>query len=99
MRKAARDYNNKFTIVYVDELENSQDHIVATIKHSLGFPTTFFINENKGILDIRRGVQHPYHEDFNDSYNLHYNAFANGVALLKNFALNSDIGSAIEKTP
>ena len=80
-------------------MENTNDHIVETIKHSLGFPTTFFIDKDKKIIDVRRGVLHAYNEDFNVSYNLNYNAFANGIALLKNFALNSDIGSAVEKTP
>ena len=99
VKKATRDYSSKFTILYVDEMENTHDHIVQTMKHSLGFPTTFFIDENKKIMDVRRGVLHPYNEEFNVSYNLNYNAFANGIALLKNFALNSDIGSAVDKSP
>jgi thiol-disulfide isomerase/thioredoxin len=99
VKKATRDYSNKFTILYVDEIENKQNFIVETMKHSLGFPTTFFIDKNKKIIDVRRGVLHPYNEEFNVSYNLNYNAFANGIALLKNFALNSDIGSSLNKTP
>lgn len=99
VKEATRDYSNKFTILYVDEIENTQNFIVQTMKHSLGFPTTFFIDKNKKIIDVRRGVLHPYNEEFNVSYNLNYNAFANGIALLKNFALNSDIGSSVNKTP
>jgi len=99
VKKATRDYSRKFTILYVDEMENTHDYIVETMKHSLGFPTTFFIDENKKIMDVRRGVLHPYNEEFNVSYNLNYTAFASGIALLKNFALNSNIGSSVEKTP
>ncbi|MFT4669603.1 MAG: thiol-disulfide isomerase/thioredoxin [Flavobacteriaceae bacterium] len=99
VKKATRGYSSKFTILYVNEMENTHDYIVETMKHSLGFPTTFFIDENKKIIDVRRGALHPYNEEFNVSYNLNYNAFANGIALLKNFAFNSDIGSPAEKTP
>ncbi len=84
VRKIARDYSSKFTILYVDEKENTHDHIVETMKHSLGFPTTFFIDKTKKIVDVRRGVLHRYDEEFNVSYNLNYNAFLNGISLLKN---------------
>ena len=99
IKKTARNYSNKFTILYVDEMENTHDHIVQTMKHSLGFPTTFFIDESKKIIDVRRGVLHPYNEEFNVSYNLNYNAFVNGIALLKNFAIDSDIGVVSKEKP
>ena len=93
VRKIARNYSSKFTILYVDEKENTNDHIVETMKHSLGFPTTFFIDKTKKIVDVRRGVLHPYKEEFNVSYNLNYNAFLNGISLLKN--LTTDFGSGL----
>ena len=99
VKKTASSYSNNFTILYVDEMENTHDYIVSTMKHSLGFPTTFIIDETKKILDVRRGVLHPYNEEFNVSYNLNYNAFVNGITLLKNFALNSDIGLVSEQKP
>ncbi len=83
-RKKARQYNSKFTILFVDEMENNNDHIVETMKHSLGFPSMFFIDKSKKILDVRRGVLHPYDVEFNESYNLNYNAFLSGISLLKN---------------
>lgn len=97
VRKATRAYSSKFKILYIDEMENTNDHIVETMKHSLGFPTTFFIDKNKKIMDVRRGVLHPYDEEFTISYNLNYNAFANGIGLLKNIALNSNIRSTAQK--
>tara|TARA_R110002072_G_scaffold23949_2_gene81941 strand:+ start:48400 stop:49113 length:714 start_codon:yes stop_codon:yes gene_type:complete len=84
VKKIAKDYSSKFTILYVDEKENTNDHIVETMKHSLGFPTTFFIDKSKQIVDVRRGVLHPYDEEFNVSYNLNYNSFLNGLSLLMN---------------
>jgi len=88
VKKATRDYNRHITIVYVDETENTHDHIVETMKHSLGFPTSFFINEDKMIVDVRRGVLHPYNEDYTISFELNYNSFLNGISLLKN--MNSE---------
>lgn len=84
VRKASRDYSSKINIIYVDEKENKNDHIVEIMKHSLGFPTSFFIDENKRIVDVRRGVLHPYNEKYGISFELNYNSFLNGISLLKN---------------
>ena len=84
VKKASKKYNKRITIVYVDEKENKHDHIVETLKHSLGFPTSFFINEDKMIVDVRRGVLHHYNEEYSISFELNYNSFLNGISLLKN---------------
>lgn len=85
VRKAAKEYSNKITILYIDELENTHDHIVERMKHSLGFPTSFFMDKNKKIMDVRRGVLHQYNEDYSISFELNYTSFFNGISLLKNF--------------
>lgn len=84
VRRSAREYSSKIRIIYVDEKENKNDHIVEIMKHSLGFPTSFFIDENKRIVDVRRGVLHPYNEKYEISFELNYNSFLNGISLLKN---------------
>ncbi|QQX76548.1 MULTISPECIES: TlpA family protein disulfide reductase [Aequorivita] len=84
VRKSTRDYSKRINIIYVDEKENTNDHIVEIMKHSLGFPTSFFIDENKRIVDVRRGVLHPYNEKYEISFELNYNSFLNGISLLKN---------------
>jgi thiol-disulfide isomerase/thioredoxin len=83
IKKMARKYSNKINIIYVDEMENNNDHVIASMKHSLGLPTSFFIDENKKILDVRRGVLHHFNEEFNLSFELNHNAFQNGITLLK----------------
>ncbi|MGO3182103.1 MAG: hypothetical protein ACTIJ9_04650 [Aequorivita sp.] len=55
------------------------------MKHSLGLPTSFFVDKNKRIVDVRRGALHPYNEEYEVSYELNYNSFLNGIALLENF--------------
>lgn len=90
VKKVSREYNKYIQIVYVDEKENTNDHLVETLKHSLGFPTSFFINNNKMIVDVRRGVLHHYNEKYSISFELNYKSFLNGISLLKNITNITD---------
>ena len=93
VRKATRKYSNKINILYVDERDNRSDHIVKTMKHSFGMPTTFFIDENKMIVDLRRSAIHDYSEEFESSFIINYNSFQSGVSLLKDLNGNEGIVS------
>ncbi|HLW30822.1 MAG TPA: redoxin domain-containing protein [Aequorivita sp.] len=83
VQKSSRNYSRRINVVYVDEKENTHNHIVQTLKHSLGFPTSFFMDKNKKILDVRRGELHPYNEKYEVSFELNYTSFLNGISLLK----------------
>lgn len=96
-RKASKEYSRNIHIVYVDEIDNKSDNIVKTMKHSFGIPTTFLIDENKRIIDIRRGVIHGYHEEFDVSYKGNYNSFLSGVSSLQD-SLEDNEGMAIDKS-
>ncbi len=74
-RKASRKYSNKIKIVYVDELENSDNYIVNRIKHSLGLPISLLIAKNKRIIAVKRGAIHFYDKEYEDSFELNYNTF------------------------
>lgn len=93
VKKSTRKYSNKIKILYVDEKENRDDHIVRIMKHSFGIPTTYFIDKNKRIVDLRRSVIHHYNEEFETSFQSNYNSFLNGVSLLKNFLESERIAS------
>lgn len=84
VKKIAKDYDRNVTILYVDELDNKNCHIIRNLKHSLGFPTSFFLDHNKKIVDVRRGVLHHYNEAYSVSYSLNYESFRNGISLLLN---------------
>lgn len=84
VKKIAKDYDRNVTILYVDELDNKNCHIIRNLKHSLGFPTSFFLDHNKKIVDVRRGVLHYYNEAYSVSYSLNYESFRNGISLLLN---------------
>lgn len=81
-RKSARNYSNKINIVYVDEMENVDNYIVERMKHSLGLPTSFLIDQNKRIVAVRRGAQHFYHEQYDVSFELNYSSYLAGTSLL-----------------
>ena len=99
VRKAAKAYSRNITIIYVDERENINNHIVEVMKHSLGFPTSFFVDKNKRIVDVRRSALHPYNENYEVSYKLNFNHFLNGIALLKNFNQEDEIHLALKENP
>ena len=82
VRKSSKKYNKYVDILYVDELENSNDNIVKKMKHSLGFPTSFYLGSDKKIIDIKRTVFHPLHISYSESYNLNYNTISQGLSLL-----------------
>jgi len=90
VKKVSGEYSKKIHILYIDEMENTHNHVIECMKHSLGFPTSFFINENKKIVDIRRGVLHPYNEEYEISYELNYTSFLNGISLLKASIIKDD---------
>ncbi len=83
IRKIKRTYSRNIHVLYVDEKENRNDFAIRTMKHSLGFPTSFFIDKDKKILDVRRNFLHHYLENYTSSYNSNYQSFTSGISLLQ----------------
>lgn len=79
-KKLSKAYSKDIKILYVDELHNNNNYVVSQLKHSLGLPTTFLIDGNKKILDIRRGVTHAFGKSFEESFDLNYNSIYDGIA-------------------
>ncbi|WP_310994144.1 TlpA family protein disulfide reductase [Aequorivita marina] len=99
VRKSSKKYFRKIKVVYVDESENINNHVIEVMKHSLGFPTSFFIDANKKIVDVRRGALHPYNKAYEVSYELNYNSFKNGISLLKNLDTQKKDRFAAKQNP
>jgi thiol-disulfide isomerase/thioredoxin len=83
IRKFKRKYSKRIHVLFVDEKENRNDFAIKIMKHSVGFPTSFFISGNKKILDVRRNHLDNYSEEYATSYNANYQSFMSGVTLLK----------------
>lgn len=81
-KKSARKFSRKINLIYVDEMENTNNYIVGKMKHSLGLPTSFVIDKNKRILAVRRGATQFYSQNIQDSPESIYNYFLKGISLL-----------------
>lgn len=78
----AGKYHKNIKVLYVDEMQNNSPYVIKMMKHSLGFPTSFLLNKEKRIIDIRRKVSHPYGIDFEKSYDLNFNSLSKAISLL-----------------
>ncbi|GAB2772855.1 hypothetical protein [Salinimicrobium soli] len=82
VKDLSKQYHKNIKIFYVDELKNNSPYVVKTMKHSLGLPTSFLLNKDKEIIDIRRKVSHPYGIEFEKSFNLNFDSFSQAISLL-----------------
>ena len=82
VKDLSKKYHKNIRVLYVDELQNNSSGIISTMKHSLGFPTTFMLNREKKIVDIRRSLSHPYGISAEKSFDLNYDSIADGISLL-----------------
>ncbi|NJW55207.1 redoxin domain-containing protein, partial [Salinimicrobium sp. CDJ15-91] len=78
-KELAKKYNKNITVLYVDEMKNDSPYVIKMMKHSLGFPTSFLLNKNKNIIDIRRKVSHPFGIEFEKSFDLNYDSFTSAI--------------------
>lgn len=86
LKKIAHKFNNAIKICYANENYSNDSHIVATLKHTLGFPTSYFIDENKKIVSITRITnQYKPRTSFADALNLSYKKYSKVIddSLLK----------------
>jgi thiol-disulfide isomerase/thioredoxin len=56
VRKATRKFHRNINVLYVDEAENTNTHIIRNLKHSLGLPLVFTLNTKKEIINIQRRI-------------------------------------------
>lgn len=81
-KELAKSYHKNIKVLYVDEMQNSSPYVIKMMKHSLGFPTSFLLNQEKIIIDIRRKIHHPFGIEFEKSFDLNYDSFSKAISLL-----------------
>lgn len=81
MKKLAQKFNHHVIVCYAHESYSNDSRIVSILKHTLGLPNTFFLDENLKVSDIRRcGIQVPLPKaNYQKGYALNYNAFLEGM--------------------
>lgn len=55
VKKVSHQFNNKIKVCYANESYRNDAAVVATLKHTLGFPTSYFLNNELEVVDIKRG--------------------------------------------
>lgn len=53
IKKIATKFNSDIKVCYANEYYSKDSHIVSSIKHTLGFPTSIFIDENKNVVNVK----------------------------------------------
>lgn len=84
MKKAARKLSRHITACYAHESYRNDAPAIAAMKHTLGFPTSFFLDENLTVIDIRRcGMKLcPKNTTYEKGYAINYNSFLEGLSTI-----------------
>jgi len=76
VKKISRRFGSNINVCYANEAYKNDAQIVSTLKHTLGFPTSYLLDTNRRIIDIKRGgVATPKGTPYRNSYKLNYNLF------------------------
>ncbi|MEW5675122.1 thioredoxin family protein [Flavobacterium enshiense] len=83
MKKIAQKFSWRIEVCYAHETYNKDCYMVSTLKHTLGIPTTFSIDEQMYLIDIRRGGINPGPKtSYANSFKLNYDWFEKGLGYL-----------------
>ena len=63
MRSEGRKYHSVIDVVYINELTYKNDYIIKALKHVLGVPVVYLIDEHKKVRLIDRPTSTPFHFD------------------------------------
>lgn len=94
MRKMASKFSGNIIVCYAHESYRNDAQKVAVLKHTLGFPTSFYLDENRKIIDIKRcSISTPAKKSqYQRSYAQNYNNYLEGLhLLLMNFELKKEM--------
>ena len=83
VKKIARKFNHNISVCYANESYKNDASIVANLKHTLGFPTSYFLDENLKVVNIKRGGAQPNTKStYVKAYTMNYNNFRDGLGSL-----------------
>lgn len=88
-KKIGRKFSGGIEVCYANESYRNDAKVVATLKHTLGFPTSYFLNANLDVVDIKRGgIQVAPRTPFRDALAMNYELFNSRLA---EFLLKKDL--------
>jgi len=76
VKKISRQFNSKIKVCYANESYRNDAAVVATLKHTLGFPTSYFLSSELDVIDIKRGgIPVPKKTAFKKAVEMNYEVF------------------------
>lgn len=83
VKQLANKFNHNITICYAHETYKNDANVVAHLKHSLGFPTSYFLDQNLKVINIKRVTPQPeWSKNYVKAYTMNYNVFREGLGCL-----------------
>tara|TARA_R110001632_G_scaffold169803_6_gene288865 strand:+ start:2403 stop:3095 length:693 start_codon:yes stop_codon:yes gene_type:complete len=82
VRKATRDFHRNINVLYVDEAENTNTHIIRNLKHSLGLPLVFTLNTKKEIINIQRRIANRMGDSLEEAFKENHSLLKDNITQL-----------------
>jgi len=80
VKKIAKKFSSRITVCYAHETYKNDSYAISSLKHTLGFPTTFYLDQNKKVIDIQRnGTISSPKTIHSKAFNENYAFFKNGL--------------------
>lgn len=75
VKSLARRFSSQIKVCYAHETYRNDSRTVSVLKHTFGFPTSYYLNEKMDLVDIKRGGNSfepkvKYMTAFNENYKL-----------------------------
>lgn len=84
MKKNSRKFNRHITVCYAHESYKNDAPVVAALKHTLGLPTSYYIDEQMRLVTIRRCGLQQYAKKVpsNNDVAVNYNSYIDGLSTI-----------------
>lgn len=83
-QRFAKKFNSKIEVCYAHKNYRNDNEIVESMKLTLGFPTTYLLNERLQVIDIKRGSRNtPYQTPLKIATQENYAMFKEKLELLR----------------
>jgi thiol-disulfide isomerase/thioredoxin len=83
LKKISKKFNHNIAVCYAHETYRYDEVVVSHLKHTLGFPTSYFLDKDLKVVNIKRGVAQPDKKSsYVQAYTMNYNAFRKGLSSL-----------------
>lgn len=93
--KFAKKFSNKIEVCYAHKNYRNDNEIVQGLKETLGFPTTYLIDEQLQVIDIKRGNRTiPFQTPLKKALEENYVMFSEKLKILKDSSLKIESGLA-----